>query len=89
MRRLVPDYAGPVTGGRGDLPDINHPRMLLLQWRAHAERLGELLADCGRFTDYDNPADQPTAVLRARMLAIEECAAQLEERLRWSGMLDP
>lgn len=59
--------------------DINHPRTLPLQWRGEADRLTELFK-----------ADSPAyGQVSARVLTLRQCAGELENRLRWSGMLDP
>ena len=68
--------------------DINHPRLLVGQWRLQADRLAEIVAARGSFID-GKPADIPTGVLAGRRYALEDCARELENRLRWSGMLDP
>ena len=59
--------------------DINHPRRLLVMWRAEAERMTELAG----------PLDKTSAAwasFRARAAALRQCADELENRLIWSGI---
>lgn len=53
--------------------------MLPFRWRQEADRLDELTED-------GNLSHDP---IRARIMALRQCSVELENRLRWSGMLDP
>ena len=63
------------------LPDINHPRMLIGHWRNEAQYLREAIPGDAR------PED--VKVIRGQAALLDKCATELENRLLWSGMLDP
>ena len=62
-----------------EVRDINHPRACLTMWRAEADRLHEIA---------EAASEEVSRVFIMRMNTLAECAQQLENRLRWSGMLE-
>lgn len=65
----------------GDLANINHPRGLIIAWRAEADRFQENLnANAARLDEVTIRMSEVTIALLRR------CAHELEQRLLWSGL---
>ncbi len=58
--------------------DINHPRHLLIMWRAEAGRLANMVGH--------TPDVITGGKLLSRATALRQCASELENRLLWSGL---
>ena len=58
------------------MKDINHPAILIDQWREQADRLQLHI----------NLYDYAPSTIQARVTCLRECASQLENRLLWSGL---